>query len=496
MFSLLATLSTATTATTMSSTSTYRVRQVLNSMDSVKKSQLKKLLPKTKMPTNETDSYPSAILGCFPKDTSYSCLGFLAEYLLRLPSTEISMDTLCATAKDIYPELSTESESKIRKSITTPRFLQNLVTTRKALEAVLKTDSTLEFEPEIVSGSLAGHPDMKNKTQVFEVKLTGMLKQNWSEFLFQLFAYGSLLPDVMDLYLVLPLQNTVWHCDIRSWKNRAAYLEMLKKQSTTEQTDGFMNDMMARMLIETYRIGHHTKKYKTIAETIHNLHDYSKPYQIFLGGPMNTNMSIDMDDLAAASSLVRKHNAQVYVHSQYLINLCAQTDDWNVKLLIKNLKYAQLFGCKGVVVHVGKSTTQSLPEALEKMRSAITMAMESATEKCPILLETPAGQGSETLTKDDEFLDFVLSFKDPRVRMCLDTCHVFACGYKPIEFIKKTISKDSTLLKLVHYNDSLCECGSRKDRHAFMGRGQIGLEKMTEIAVTCSHNNLPMVIEM
>lgn len=480
---------------TTTTPTTYRVRQVLNSMDTLKKSQLKKLLPKVKMPTDTTDPYPSAILGCFPKESSYACLGILAEHLLRLPSTEISMDTLCATAKDIYPALSAELESKIRKSITTPRFLENLTKTRKALETVLKTDSALEFEPEIVSGPLAGHPDMKNKSQVFEIKLTGMLKQNWSEFLFQVFAYGSLLPDVTDLYLVLPLQNTVWHCDIRSWKNRGAYLEFMKKQSVAEQTDGLANDLMARILIETYRIGHHTKKYKTISETIHTLHDYSKPYQIFLGGPMNTNISIDTDDLAAASSLVRKHNAQIYVHSQYLINLCAQTDDWNVKLLIKNLKYAQLFGCKGVVVHVGKSTTQELKDALEKMRSAITTAMESATEKCPILLETPAGQGSETLTKDDDFLEFVASFKDTRVRMCLDTCHVFACGYKPIDFITKTMSKDPTLLKLIHYNDSLCECGSKKDRHAFIGRGQIGLEKMTEIAATCSSHNLPMVIE-
>lgn len=489
-------LLTTATATATNTMSTRRVRQVLDSMDSLKKSQLKKLLPKVKMPTDDTDPYPSAILSCFPKDNSYAYLGILAEHLLRLPSTEISMDTLCATLKEIYPELSTEAEAKIQKSITTPRFLGNLTTTRKALETVLKTDSPLEFEPEIVSGSLAGHPDMKNKTQVFEVKLTGMLKSNWSEFLFQVFSYGAILPDVMDLYLVLPLQNTVWHCDIRSWKHRTAYLEYMTKQSTAEQTDGLANDLMARILIETYRIGHHTKKYKTLAETIHNLHDYSKPYQIFLSGPMNSNISVDTDDLAAASSLVRKHNAQVYVHSQYLINLCAQTDDWNVKLLIKNLKYAQLFGCKGVVVHVGKSTTQTLKDALEKMREAITKAMESATEKCPILLETPAGQGSETLTKDDEFLEFVSSFKDPRVRMCLDTCHVFACGYKPLEFIKKTMTKDPTLLKLVHYNDSLCECGSKKDRHAFIGRGQIGLEKMTEIAATCSSHQLPMVIEM
>ena len=109
-------------------------------------------------------------------------------------------------------------------------------------------------------------------------------------------------------------------------------------------------------------------------------------------------------------------------------------------------------------------------------------------------LETPAGQGTETLKGEDEFIDFVESFGgDPRLKVCLDTCHVFACGHEPLRFIDKLLRKG--FLHLVHFNDSKEPCGSCKDRHAFVGSGHIGTEKMSQIAQKCSESLIPMVIE-
>jgi deoxyribonuclease-4 len=200
-------------------------------------------------------------------------------------------------------------------------------------------------------------------------------------------------------------------------------------------------------------------------------------------------------DLASALGFITKNNAKIYTHSQYIINLCAKTDDWHVKLLIKNLQVTRAFGGKGVVVHVGKSTDQPLSEALEKMRVAIAAAIEHATPECPLLLETPAGQGTETLTDMAAFLDFVDSFKDKRLRICLDTCHVYACGHKPLEYIDAALKKSDGILQLIHFNDSLGACGSCVDRHAFVGTGNIGLEGMQQIAEACHKAHLPMIIE-
>ena len=128
------------------------------------------------------------------------------------------------------------------------------------------------------------------------------------------------------------------------------------------------------------------------------------------------------------------------------------------------------------------------------MRAAIRLAMEHATVDCPLLLETPAGQGTETLKDMNEFLNFVESFKDQRVRVCLDTCHVFACGHKPLEYIGAALARPA-LLKLIHFNDSLGGCGSCVDRHASIGAGNIGMEGMRAIAETCTAAGLPMIIE-
>ena len=76
----------------------------------------------------------------------------------------------------------------------------------------------------------------------------------------------------------------------------------------------------------------------------------------------------------------------------------------------------------------------------------------------------------------------------------MDTCHVFACGHEPLAYIQEIV-KHPELLQLIHFNDSLGECGSCVDRHAFIGRGKIGLNKMTEIASLCHSHNLPMLVE-
>ena len=469
-----------------------RVRQILSSLDTPTKTQLKKLLPKDiKMPDAETEKYPSALLKNLPKEEAYSLLGCIAEDVLRTESDELSLETLLDSVRLLAPEADLE---KIRKSKTTAEFLELLKHTRIQLESVvheeLKYDQALQYD------QVEGHPDAMTADQLFEIKLTGLLKKNWTDFLLQVFAYSALYPEAKHVYLVLPLQKTLWHYNVSAWKGQTAFKTLLNNTAKKIQQNS-MNDMLVgSMLREQYLIGFHAPKHKTLMDTISSLPDYRMPYQIFLGAPQMTRLQIQDGELAAAAQLVERNRVSLYVHSQYIINLCSLTagDDWNTALLIKNLQYASAIGCKGVVVHVGKSTDKPLPLALENMRTNIKRALQFATESCPLLLETPAGQGTETLKAQEEFVDFVVSMDTPRLRVCLDTCHVFACGHKPIQYIEK-LSEHPNLLKLIHYNDSATPCGSCVDRHAFMGTGHIGMDGMKEIAELCGAKGLPMVIE-
>jgi hypothetical protein len=173
-----------------------------------------------------------------------------------------------------------------------------------------------------------------------------------------------------------------------------------------------------------------------------------------------------------------------------------EKDDYGVNCLIKNLQYASALGCRGVVVHVGKSVGREVGLALSNMRVNLLTAMEHATAACPILLETPAGQGTEMLTKYADFVDFVRTFESDRIAICVDTCHVFAAGCDPLTYIMDLLASATPgLLKLVHFNDSSGCCGSCVDRHAFIGTGEIGLEKLAAIAERCSSCHVPMLVE-
>ena len=484
--------------------STIRVRQILSNLNVNQKATLKKLLPsKLSVPECTTHKYPSALLGILPEDQvgKYAHLGILTEQLLRMPSTEITLDTLLEVLRGYLTTCTSEMESKISKSVTTQPYLDCVKATRQSFESVVRKgaeEGDLQYEEEIVFGSVAGHPDIWNKTQVFEIKTTGMLKDNWTSFLFQAFAYGALMPTAKDIYLVLPLQKLVWHYNLSAWTKRTEYRDFLTSWSTTAQTDRVASSLMAALLCQTHDIGCHIGKQKTITDTIRSVALSPAPYQIFLSGPQNGTIKADDKDLASALALVEETEARIFVHSQYLINLSNKEnqDAWHEKLLIKNLQVCKAFGGKGVVVHVGKACKMDKAEALEQMRSAIGRCLEHASTECPLLLETPAGQGTELLTDMKEFLDFVESFATPKLRVCVDTCHVFAAGHDPKVYLETALARPG-LLKLVHYNDSLGECGSCVDRHAHIstGEGLIGFPKMSEIASLCSAHDIPMIIE-
>lgn len=503
--------------------SALRVRQILDGVGAAGCRAFKKYLPTDlpAIPSNDTSRYPNALLKFLPKPENYSFLGLIAEDMLRLPVAEITLANLLALLPRYHPTATPAECNKVRTSKTTQPFLDLLITTRTQMDAILD-GAELRGESVLTHDKVMGHPDARTDTVIFEIKLTGQLSKNWSYFTLQALAYAALDPAINTVCIVLPLQATVWRCDVSGWTNRLKYRDALNAAAIkllgaaaapaapaapaaapapavggAGAPTALATAALAHALTETYKIGHHAPKLPTLMKTIAEFPDPSKPYQIFLGGPQSSHMKVTDGDLAATSSLIAAAHLKVYVHSQYIINLANATtpSDWNVTLLARNLQYAAAIGCRGVVVHVGKATDKPYATALENMRTNIARVLEHATPDCPLLLETPAGQGTETLKGDDEFIAFVESFGgDPRLRVCLDTCHVFACGHTPLTFIDKLAAKPD-LLRLIHFNDSLEPCGSCKDRHAPIGGGHIGYSGMEAIAKRCHELGLPMVIE-
>lgn len=89
-----------------------------------------------------------------------------------------------------------------------------------------------------------------------------------------------------------------------------------------------------------------------------------------------------------------------------------------------------------------------------------------------------------------------------RIGVCLDTCHVFAAGYDlrdPSAFAATLADFDRTIglryLKALHLNDSKAPLGSRRDLHANIGTGFLGLGAFWNVLNERRFEGLPMVLE-
>jgi deoxyribonuclease-4 len=476
-----------------------RVRPLLSAMNAVEKRTLKKLLPtnpKLTVPEEPPGvKYPSALLTqlalCQPTE-QYSLAGCITEALLRGSPATIKVEALLDNIRELCPTFPEESAAKITKSVTTEPYLEHLRETRKKMRIVAR--GAFRIEEEVGKGPVRGHPDLRTDTQVFEVKMTGRLKQGWPDFLLQVFSYAALSPEVTDLYLVLPLQEIVWHYDVRTWTRRGAFCAFLESAATKKED----SRGSAFLLLATHAIGSHMSKRKSLVDTVNSI-PLGRPAQIFLAGPQSSRLSICDSELAGSGAAIASRGAHLYIHSPYIINLCspvtAENDGYHTRLLIKNLQYGVAIGARGVVVHVGKSTSQTLEVALATMKANLIIAMESASPECPILLETPAGQGSEVLTTRTAFMDFVADIPDPRLQICIDTCHVFAAGEDPLTYVTEVVAHHKHRLGLIHFNDSATPCGSCVDRHAFVGEGHVGVSTLGKIAAIATEANIHMVIE-
>lgn len=90
----------------------------------------------------------------------------------------------------------------------------------------------------------------------------------------------------------------------------------------------------------------------------------------------------------------------------------------------------------------------------------------------------------------------------PRLGVCLDTCHVFAAGYDlacPQGYARMWCEFEAQVglerLRAVHLNDSQRPLGSRVDRHAHIGEGEIGEEAFHRLLHDPRLQAIPMILE-
>lgn len=176
------------------------------------------------------------------------------------------------------------------------------------------------------------------------------------------------------------------------------------------------------------------------------------------------------------------------VHVPYLVNLAAdggRIRDYAKEVLTLDLKRSDFLGCAFCVVHSGHHDDEE--RGLANVTSLLGEVLEEYTPECRLLLENTAGQGDEVGRRFSSLAAIVSVLSEAgfgdRLGICLDVCHAFAAGYdvrlsETWEAMGEELRSvtEKGLVYLLHLNDSQHPLGSRKDRHAHVGEGYIGVD--------------------
>lgn len=194
-------------------------------------------------------------------------------------------------------------------------------------------------------------------------------------------------------------------------------------------------------------------------------------------------------------------------HDSYLINLGSPDDElWkkSIDAMVVELQRAEKLGIPYVVAHPGAFTTSSEALGLRRIAKGLNEVHKQTRKlSAQVLLETTAGQGSNLGWKFEHLAEIIDRARDPdRLGVCLDTCHVFAAGYAmetKKEYLATIRALDKTVgykkVKAFHLNDSLKPFGSRVDRHAAIGKGEMGLEPFRHLLNDRRFKKTPMYLE-
>lgn len=192
-------------------------------------------------------------------------------------------------------------------------------------------------------------------------------------------------------------------------------------------------------------------------------------------------------------------------HDSYLINLAspdARLRRRSLRCFIGELRRAEALGLDSVVSHPG-NFLDDRRDGLARNAAAYTAALRRVPGRVRVAIETTAGAGTSLGAAFEELADLIERIPAPlsrRVAVCADTCHLYAAGYDLVnDFDGVWRAFDRTIglrrLRVLHLNDSLGTLGSRLDRHALIGEGELGPEPFRRLMRDARFARVIKVIE-
>lgn len=259
-----------------------------------------------------------------------------------------------------------------------------------------------------------------------------------------------------------------------------------------------------------YNIGAHINKNKTILNTLNIIKKNNcNVLQLFVSNPRSINLTnIDkyIKDSTDIVNYCNNNNIKLVIHSPYTINLAKEfkndkrdidiSDCYWIKLILNELYISDLINSIGCIVHVGKYTNLDINIALNNMKISIKYIISIIIEKkinSKLIIETPAGQGTELLSNIDDFIKFYNSFskiEKKHLGICIDTAHIWSSGYDLDEAYNKFLIKNKNDILVVHLNNSKKDKKSHVDTHEELNKGKIKYDDIIKFVKNIKNNPL------
>lgn len=213
---------------------------------------------------------------------------------------------------------------------------------------------------------------------------------------------------------------------------------------------------------------------------------------------------MEQEDVSTLLQWMEEHQfGKIVAHAPYTMNLCAAKEDirqFSLEMLQDDLVRMEYLPGNYYNFHPGSHVGQGVEKGIQWIADALNQSLKPE-QSTMVLLETMAGKGTE-IGRNFEELKAIMDLVKVKEKLgvCLDTCHVWDGGYDIVNDLDGVLEEFDHIIGLehlhaIHFNDSMNEIGSHKDRHEKLGMGKIGMEAMKRIALHPKLAGKPFILE-
>jgi len=228
-------------------------------------------------------------------------------------------------------------------------------------------------------------------------------------------------------------------------------------------------------------------------------------FQYFSRNPRGGSVKqFDRADAEAFMKIARENNfAPRIVHAPYTYNPCSadlKLREFAADSMREDLARLDFFGGEFYNFHPGSHVGQGAEKGVGLIVETLDVILEKSCRSV-VLLETMSGKGSEVGASFGEIAEIISRTKlSDKLGVCIDTCHLYSAGFDIVRDLDGVLEQfDKTVglsrLKAVHLNDTMTGFNSRKDRHAKIGEGLLGLDAVAQVINHPLLRDLPFCLE-